>query len=160
MTKQIKTAVLIMAVTMISTVIAACNINPVNESSDVSRTDSPAGLLTVRDAGKRVLNLDKFMMPGESWIISADDFGSKEVDALVSISVDAVDPRVPPYQTTGDCSNIRIFIEDKQSGTFTDCRADGLFCKSVVLVNAYESPLSVNAVITGTGKTVSVSDER
>jgi hypothetical protein len=154
-----RTPVLFIAAVLISMALAACNNNPVNESSNVSSGNDLAELLTVRDGGKRVLNLDKFMMPGENWIISIKDFGLEKVDGLVSVSVDAEDPRVPPYQTTGNCSDIGILVEDNHSSAVSDCRADGFWSNSLVLVNTSKSPLLVTAVVIGMSKSKYVPDE-
>ncbi len=131
--------------------VAACNQNPVSDLTAEGKSYETSGLSTVKDQGKKVLNVESFLNPGEKWKISTSDYDQYGLDAFVSIDVDAVDPRVPVYQTSGECGKIDIYIDGVDAYSSRKCGADDFKASEIVLQNQSESGLSVSAVIGGVG---------
>lgn len=137
---------------MLTVFAAACNQNPVSDLSGTGSSLQSSELATYKDQGKKVLNVDVFLSAGEKWKISTSDFDQYGLDAFVAITVDATDPRVPVYQTSGECGQIGIYVSGKNAATQSKCAADNFESNEIVLVNHSSIGLSVSAVIIGLDK--------
>lgn len=137
---------------MLTVFAAACSQNPVSDQSAASSSLQSSELATYKDKGKKVLNVDVFLNAGEKWKISTSDFDQYGLDAFVAITVDAADPRVPVYQTTGECGQIGIYISGSYAATQSKCSAENFESSEIVLVNHSSTGLAVSAVIIGLNK--------
>lgn len=152
MTKQTRTLVLSVLAMLAVFMAAACNQNPVSNTGSENRNHSLSGQPTVKDQGKRVLSMEAMLLPGEEWTISVSDFDQMGLDAFISVSVDAQDLRVPAYQTSEECGNIGIMLDEKYESLSQKCRADNFEATSIKLVNKSERTLWVTSVLIGINK--------
>lgn len=152
-------ALLSLAVLILATV-NACNHNPVDQQSSSGNKPDHSGLKSARDKGKKVMNLEATLSAGEKWKISVSDFDQLGLDAFVSVTVDATDPRVPVFGNSGECAAIEIIIDGVDPSVIGKCGAQNFESQEITLVNNSESLLSVSAVVTGISKYLTPDDRK
>ncbi len=149
MTTSKKNLGLLLIAVIVAINVTACNQDPVGNMNSEGKSFETSGLATVKDQGKKVLNLESFLNPGEKWKISTGEYDREGVDAFVSINIEAVDPRVPVYQSADKCREIAIYIQGTDAASNRKCGADNFKANEIVLENMSESGLYVSAVIVG-----------
>lgn len=149
---QMRKLVFCMVITVISIAFAACNESPIGNSGSLSRNEGMATQPPGRNTESRVLILESFLIPGEEWNIRVSDFDQMGLDAFIAVSVQVIDPMVPPNKSSEECGAIGILIDGKFKDIYAKCRAENFDAQSITLINKSGTYLSVLAEVTGISK--------
>ncbi|MBX7043350.1 MAG: hypothetical protein K1X85_10660 [Ignavibacteria bacterium] len=146
--QTLKRSFAMLAVLAATVTLIACNNNPTGVSSGDQKERTEHG--AIGNSGKIVLTFENYLMPGEKWNINAAEFDQCNLDAFTAVSVEAIDLRLPAYQTPEHCGDIAIYIDGDEGKVNGKCGADNFRAREITLINNSEMGLSVKATIIGT----------
>jgi len=145
--KTLKRIFTLLTVLTATVTLIACNNNPSGVSSGDLHEQKE--LQAIENNRKIVLTLENYLMPGEKWNINAADFDQCSLDAFTAISVEAIDLRLPIYQTPEHCGDVAIYIDGDDGKVNGKCGADSFRAREITLINNSEMGLSIKATVVG-----------